>query len=97
MVALEGAAECLIVFAVPDFFDWLLEDIAQDTLLLVLPCAAMAERRETAGEYVATGGGNRGEGIRTPPAGPGALAKVVDQTLYGCGGTGGIGSARSHL
>src|SRR5215470_10352804 len=84
MVALEGAAKCLVPLTVPDGFYWFLEDIAYYALLLVLLCAFMSKGGKTTRKHISARS-DVGQCVGTPATRPRAITKIAYQAFQGCG------------
>src|SRR6266487_1800305 len=85
MIALKSPAKSLIPLAVPDSLYWLLEDVPQHTLLLILPGVPMPERCKTTREHIPARS-NVGQCVGTSTARPGTIPKIPYQALQGRGG-----------
>ena len=82
MIALESPAKCLIPLAVPDSLYWLLEDVPQHTLLLILPGVPMPERCKTTREHIPARS-NVGQCVGTSTARPGTIPKISYEAFQG--------------
>ena len=75
MIALEGPEKCFVALTMPDLLDWFLEDIAQHTLLLVLPGTLMPKGSKTTRKHILARS-DVGKRIGTATTRPWSITKI---------------------